>query len=218
MFLSTCPLSGSRSLTNKLLQRKETVAKLRNLKVAENESQVKTLEILFYFVIFVTWLNSTRSSQWFASEVTGWRGRGEVCGGGSPGEGVKDESVDMFLHHLTWLTTDNPVVGTGEKMGAQPAFILEECNECPYQGPSLMWFSSWRDHHLTISLAGHAHLMVANLKHKATFSTLGYNQASKQQRKFLAAPKDVSYCARIASLTPKSEICFNFFASKIFIN
>ena len=52
-----------------------------------------------------------------------------------------------------------------------------------------------RDPNLAISKVGHAHHMVANLEHTATFSALGYNEASKQQRKFLAAPYEASYSA-----------------------
>ena len=83
---------------------------------------------------------------------------------GRPGEGctrgveVKDGSEDVFLPHLT---TKIPVKG-GEDRGKQSTLNwkeLEECDECPDQGSSFMWFSSGRTPRHSASVAGHAHLM-----------------------------------------------------------
>jgi hypothetical protein len=133
--------------------------------------------------------------------------------GGSLGEQVTEQREDKLLAHLT---TDSPMV---DALPEQPGFNTEEleaCDACDTQD-RLVWLGGGepavaslegRQHLLTLPSVGGAapqlctrhdvdglvwRLGGARAEHVATFPALGYVQASKQSRKFLAAPASARY-------------------------
>ena len=132
--------------------------------------------------------------------------------GGTPGQEVTDLTEDTCLANLT---TEAPIVGDNNSSTFNSE-QLEDCDDCD-TSDSLTWFGG--DQQLSANLSGHQHLfcLVENnqakksivarhdvdglvwsleedgLKHVATFPALGYVQASKTARKFLAAPASCGY-------------------------
>jgi len=134
--------------------------------------------------------------------------------GGSSGEQVTELREDTVLANLT---SENPLINNEETR--QPAFNseqLEACDDCDTED-RLQWFGGGEDS--AASLEGRQHLLtfpsddssvpqlctrhdvdglvwrVGGLvaEHVATFPALGYVQASKQSRKFLAAPASARF-------------------------
>ena len=135
--------------------------------------------------------------------------------GGSKGEQVTELREDTVLANLT---TDNPLANNEETR--QPAFNseqLEACDDCDTED-RLQWFGGGEDS--VASLEGRQHLLTfpsdassapqlctrhdvdglvwrlaggETAEHANTFPALGYVQASKQSRKFLAAPASARF-------------------------
>merc|ERR1712192_301029 len=138
---------------------------------------------------------------------------GGACG--SKGEQVTELNEDTVLANLT---SDSPLVNNEETR--QPAFNseqLEACDDCDTED-RLQWFGGGEDS--VASLEGRQHLLTLpsdassapqlctrhdvdglvwrlaggeTAEHAATFPALGYVQASKQSRKFLAAPASARF-------------------------
>ena len=133
--------------------------------------------------------------------------------GGSRGEQVEELGEDTVLPHLT---TDRPIAAQPELQPGLNSEELEECDTCDTED-RLVWGGGGgvevaslegRQHLLTLPSAGGAapqlctrhdvdglvwRLEGEGAVHVATFPALGYVQASKTQRRFLAAPPSAGY-------------------------